>query len=377
MAEIKNGRELKAIAFYLPHFHEIPENDKAWGKGFTEWTNTKKAKPLFRGHYQPKTPFNENYYSLLNANTQIWQSELAEKYGVFGFCYYHYWFKNGKKLLEKPAENMIRDKRIKTPFCFSWANENWTKNWDGGNREIIVEQDYGSEKEWEAHFIYLLDFFKDERYITYDGKPVFIIYKPELIPNVKSMIEYLRRRAKEEGFPGLEIMIQFPAYAFSENLDENLYDHYICFEPLYTGRELARKKKWSEKYSIENVCRKIKEIIRNKFKSGSHCFYDYDFYWRNILKRSNYKGKFLRGAFVDWDNTARNKSGIVFAGATPQKFGKYMHKLATTIKQSGEDNIVFINAWNEWAGGAYLEPDEKYGYAYLEEIKKVVQDSNE
>lgn len=150
----------KIIALYLPQFHTIPENDKWWGNGFTEWTNTRKAKPLFKGHYQPKTPLNENYYDLSDVTVMEKQAELAKKYGVYGFCYYHYWFKNGKKLLEKPIENMLSDKKVKIPFCLCWANENWSRNWNGGNREILMEQDYGNKKDWDKHFEYLLNFLK-------------------------------------------------------------------------------------------------------------------------------------------------------------------------------------------------------------------------
>lgn len=147
MAEINDGtKKIKVIAFYLPQYHTIPENDKAWGKGFTEWVNVKKAKPYFKGHYQPRIPLNNNYYNLLNPDAQIWQSNLAAKYNVFGFCYYHYWFKNGKMLLEQPAENMLKNEEIKQPFCFCWANENWTKAWTGGEDDVIVEQDYGGRR---------------------------------------------------------------------------------------------------------------------------------------------------------------------------------------------------------------------------------------
>ena len=198
MAEINSNDDTKIIAFYLPQYHAIPENDQWWGKGFTEWTNVKKAKPLFEGHDQPRIPLNHNYYNLLDDNTKIWQANLAKKYGVYGFCYYHYWFKGGKKLLEKPAEQMLSNKSIDLPFCFCWANENWTRNWDGGNREIMVEQDYGNKDDWECHFQYLLQFFKDKRYITVDGKPLFIIYKPDLIIDIYEMVKYFRQSIVEE-----------------------------------------------------------------------------------------------------------------------------------------------------------------------------------
>ena len=154
---------MKIIAFYLPQFHNIPENDEWWGNGFTEWTNVKKAKPIFEGHQQPKVPLNNNYYNLLDDNVKVWQADLAKKYGVYGFCYYHYWF-NGKMLLEKPMEQMLENKEVDIPFCISWANEPWTKAWVGDEKKMLIAQEYGQEEEWKEHFMYLLPFFKDERY---------------------------------------------------------------------------------------------------------------------------------------------------------------------------------------------------------------------
>ena len=234
MLEILENNKIKMIAFYLPQFHSIPENDRAWGKGFTEWTNIKKAVPLFEGHNQPRIPLNENYYNLLDSKTQVWQSELALKYGVYGFCYYHYWFKNGKKLLEKPLENMLQNKDIKIPFCISWANENWSKRWDGGNQELIAEQDYGNEQDWEMHFEYLLNFFKDERYITLGGKPVFLIYKPGEIPCLSEMLNYFDLKAKENGLKGICFMIQNPIYYFGYDFRWDKFDYLINFEPFFT-----------------------------------------------------------------------------------------------------------------------------------------------
>ena len=171
---------MKIIAFYLPQFHNIPENDEWWGNGFTEWTNVKKAKPIFEGHQQPKVPLNNNYYNLLDDNVKVWQADLAKKYGVYGFCYYHYWF-NGKMLLEKPMEQMLENKEVDIPFCISWANEPWTKAWVGDEKKMLIAQEYGQEEEWKEHFMYLLPFFKDERYIKKDGKPFFIFYRPDIV----------------------------------------------------------------------------------------------------------------------------------------------------------------------------------------------------
>ena len=189
----------KIIALYLPQFHAIPENDKWWGKGFTEWTSVKKAIPLLKNHHQPREPLKGNYYNLLDPEVRQWQADLAQKYGIYGFCYYHYWF-NGKKLLEKPAEEILRLGKPSLPFCFSWANESWSRTWYSSKKEVLLKQEYGAEKEWESHFNYLLPFFKDERYIKVDNKPLFLIYKPSLILELDRMISFWEKLAIKEGF---------------------------------------------------------------------------------------------------------------------------------------------------------------------------------
>ena len=294
MAELnQNPEQVKVIAFYLPQYHPIPENDKNWGKGFTEWTNTKKAVPLFEGHYQPKTPLNGNYYSLLDPKTRQWQSQLARKYGVWGFCYYHYWFKDGKKLLEKPAEMMLEEPEADTPFCFCWANENWARNWDGGNREVIVEQDYGEEPDWENHFQYLARFFRDSRYITWDGRPVLVIYRPEIIPRLGEMLAYLKRRAGEEGFGGLEVMFQHPSYLHDPKYREELCDHYIAFEPAYTWMDPDDP--WMK---TKNLVKRLLgkgmsgKIVEARHREKTLELPDYDKTWKTKKKRKSPPRKF-------------------------------------------------------------------------------------
>lgn len=219
---------MKIIAFYLPQFHNIPENDEWWGDGFTEWVNVKKAKPLYEGHVQPKEPLDDNYYNLTDDDVKVWQSKLAKKYGVYGFCYYHYWF-NGKLLLEKPMEQMLANPEIDTPFCICWANEAWTKAWVNSTK-MLIPQKYGEKKEWKEHFDYMLKFFKDDRYIKCDGKPLLVIYKPELIECGNEMIDYFQELAKEAGFPGLTLAYQHGNMDFySEKKDDSRYDLDIEF----------------------------------------------------------------------------------------------------------------------------------------------------
>ena len=389
MAEINDKNGIKAIAYYLPQFHAIPENDKAWGKGFTEWTNTRKAQPMFQGHYQPREPLNDNYYNLLDDDVKIWQANLAKKYGVFGFCYYHYWFKDGKQLLEKPAEQMLINKNVNIPFCFSWANENWSKRWDGGNKELIVEQDYGEKKEWIEHFKYLVPFFKDERYITLNGKPVFLIYKPEEMPNVNDMIECWNYEAKEIGLPGICFMIQNPNYFFNPAFDMGKFDYQIKFNPFfalaYKGKTLDQLEKRRKIYKIfkffklngllDSIIPKIKKK-RHKNEINVQKVLDYDDMWNTIIE-SESRQYLIEGAFVDWDNSSRKKDGYVHVGASPVKFGKYYKSLMNKIEKEDLTPIIFINAWNEWCEGAYLEPDKKNKYEYLEELYKSQNDNND
>jgi len=378
---MKNNYKSKVIAFYLPQFHPIPENDASYGEGFTEWTNTRKAKPLFENHYQPRIPLNNNYYNLLDDGVMQKQAEMANEYGIYGFCYYHYWFKNGKKLLEKPVEKMLLDKTIDINFCLSWANENWTRKWDGGNNEIVVEQDYGDESDWEKHFQYLLPFFQDDRYIKIDGKPLFIIYKPGLIPNCGELVSYMRKRILDYGFPGLFMCVQHPDYIFEADANV-LFDKSIQFEPLYTLKEESVKSiKSSIKSSVKKAmlklgATKIVNDITNKRSNRAQTLVirDYDEDWNTILSRKVDEKKFFAGCFVDWDNTPRNVNGLAYKGACPDKFGNYFKRLVNKVNENYEDSYIFVNAWNEWAEGAFLEPDERNEYGYLEAVKRALED---
>lgn len=367
---------MKTIAFYLPQFHTIPENDEWWGKGFTEWVNVKKAKPLYKGHYQPRKPLNNNYYNLLDINTMKWQVRLAKEYGLYGFCFYHYWF-DGKMLLEQPVNNYLNDKELDLPFCICWANENWTNGWAAQKPKILIGQTEGNKIKWEEHFQYFLPFFKDKRYIREKNKPLLVIYKPDLFPHIADMMNYWNKRAKEEGLGG----ITFAAQLKPENDKNSPFDMHIEYQPTNVYIEMTRTKnpvlkdiKNSAKKIIENIFHidvegmKVKKLQR----------YSYDDIWNKILNISIKSDKQIPGAFVDWDNTARKGNrGYVIDGASPEKFRYYFSKQIKNAKENYKKEYIFIFAWNEWAEAGYLEPDEKFKYGYLEALREALIENGE
>lgn len=377
---------MKVIAFYLPQFHDIPENDQWWGKGFTEWTNLKKAQPLYPGHNQPRIPLNNNYYNLLDNGVKRWQAKIAKEHGIFGFCYYHYWF-SGKLLLEKPMEQMLADPSVDIPFCICWANDTWTKSWVG-EKKILIEQKYGERKEWEKHFDYLLPFFKDNRYIKENNRPLLVIYKPENIDCLDDMLNCWMDLSIKNGFDGIDFAYQTDGYNKipKGKRNDNLFKYDIEFEPGLT-RELCLSRK-------HKILKKSKELLTNftqkflksnvfKFlgsgiKSG-HGIMSYDDIWEKMLMRTPRSEKSVAGAFVDWDNTPRlGMKGTVIQGASPEKFKKYFSEQVKRVKKNiYKNDYIFIFAWNEWAESGYLEPDEKFGYGYLNAIKEVLSDERE
>lgn len=333
---------MKTIAYFLPQFHTIPENDQWWGKGFTEWTNTRKSAPLFSGHYQPREPMNDFYYDLTDPNVRKWQAEIAKKYGIYGFCYYHYWF-SGKRLLEKPLEALLELRDVDFPFCLSWANHTWNRSWTHEEKEVLQLQTYGDQSEWKEHFEYLVDFFKDSRYIKVDNKPLFVIYRPLDIPQCEERLAFYNQLARENGFSGIHFVETLHMGDSNEGCGINGFEAMVEFEPLF---------------SMPRIYNRIQF---------------YDKMWDKILNRERPKNKKVYlGGFPDWDNSARKKgNGLYFVGSTPQKFGKYMQRQMNIAKEI-DSEFIFINAWNEWAEGAYLEPDKRYGLKYLENFKKAL-----
>lgn len=360
----------KIMALYLPQFHEVEENNKWYGQGFTDWVAVKNAKPLFSGHMQPRRPLNNDYYDLNNVETIKKQAELAKKYGIDGFCFYHYWFDSNTRLLQKPAELLLQHKEIDVTFCFSWANESWKRTWSnigkgnvwcelydkdkqeqsGSGRGLLVKQRYGRAEEWKKHIEYLLPFFQDKRYLRIDGKPVLLIYQPCDILCIRSMLEIWKEKLKENDIDGVYLVGGSYGKAYSGDMDVS-YDH----EP---GEAFIR-------------CREEKEYIQSA--EGIE-FFDYDVMWKYILQ--GVRPGVLSCAVTDFDASPRKgyKSCIIH-GSTPEKFEQYFKVLLKkNIRVKNE--LILINAWNEWGESMYLEPCEDNGFKYLKAVKGAVDSVN-
>lgn len=367
----------KIIAFYLPQFHTIPENDEWWGKGFTEWVNVKKATPLFENHYQPRVPKDANYYDLTDRSVIKWQSDMAEQYGIYGFCFYHYWF-NGKLLLQKPIELYRDTPECNTRYCISWVNQDWTDAWYSDSPRILMKETYGDEKEWIEHFNYFLPFFKDERYIKENNKPFLVLYEPSIVKDLERMIDCWDRLAKENGFDGIIVASQNTTGRLDGAPVPDYIDYQIDYEPQYAYSLLKQKK-----YPLLRRCKRTLQKILKKYFNSTIIdrvgrektleVLDYDHVWEKVLAIKPQNSKCIPGAFVDWDNTARKGNrGFVIHGATPEKFEKYLSEQIRRADKVYKKDKLFLFAWNEWAECGYIEPDEKYGYGYLQAIKNAL-----
>lgn len=362
---------MKIIPFYLPQFHEIDLNNEIWGKGFTEWTNVKKAKALYEDHNQPRIPLNGNYYNLLDKESLEWQVKLAKENNIYGFCIYHYWF-NGDLLLEKPVELFRDNKSLDIKFCICWANESWTKAWADKSVTIIKQQSYGSRENWIKHFYYLLTYFKDDRYILIDNKPLFVIYKPELIDCFIEMSELFNELAKENGFDGICFVYQNYTGNSLNKRAKKRFDYKITYEPQYSMMESRSPIKLFVTNCFHLINKVLDKINVQLNRPEGIVRYNYKHLIDISLKR-NYTKKCIPCAFVDWDNTPRRKEkgSVVDGGGNPALFDYYLSEFNKKIKQNDfSTDFVFVFAWNEWGESGYLEPDEKNKTKLLEICKK-------
>lgn len=340
---------VKLIAFYLPQFHPFPENDAWWGKGFTEWTNVTKAYPNYVEHYQPHYPIHSGYYDLRVAEAMEEQARLAKEYGVHGFSYYFYWFA-GTILMDKPLEQMLANPKVDMPFCFTWANENWSRRWDGQENDILIAQHHSDEDSLE--FIrHLLKYFKDDRYIKVDGKPLLIIYRASIIPNMRKTAEIWREELEKNGFPGLYLVC---AQSFGiKSPDEYGFDASVEFPP--------------HTVSSTDVRHEL-NMINPDFNGN---VFSYEQVVANAVAAKEPDYKLFRAAMLSWDNTARKQNNShIFHGFSLLRYKQWLSSITNNVfnnsKYSKDEKLVFVNAWNEWAEGTHLEPDRKFGYGYLQ-----------
>lgn len=368
-----NNPKVKPIAFYLPQFHSFKENEEWYGRGFTEWTNVTKSVPMFTGHYQPHLPIDVGFYNLDTTNIMHRQIELAKNYGIYGFSFYYYWF-SGRKLMEKPIYNYLNDKSLDFPFCVCWACENWSKLWDGGNKELLVESEL-RENDHEQFWADILPFLKDERYIHINNKPVIIMYRPNKFDTkiLQDFIANIRNKAKQEGFEDLYLIWAITNDVTQRYINLNLdwYGFDACLEfPPHGFRSNAQKDK--------NIPFKKIEGYTNPEMVGN--IYDVE---KFIMDRKSIAPLYsnvniYRGIFPMWDNAARKaKTGcLIFDKMTPTLYSKWLKDIIkwTNKNKTETEQFIFINAWNEWAEGAHLEPDSKHGYAYLEKTYEAINE---
>lgn len=362
----------KIVAMYLPQYHRIPENDMWWGEGYTDWKAVKDAKALYKTHRQPRVPINKFYYDLSDGNVIKHQAEVASRYGVYGFGVYHYWFNSNQVLLDKPAYLIKDNKDISTHYFFMWDNGSWKRTWSNvkfsnswaplyehsnSGPEILAKLDYGNKTDWKKHFDYLLPFFKDERYIQIDGKPLFGVFNQDNDSSIlKEMFEYWDDLAKENGLNGVATLGR------TNLAGVVVTDYQFDYEPCTHG--------WIGKSVIQRFYHKAVDGIRIKFKILKT--YSYKRVWKRIINDISDDKCYFPGAFVRYDDTPRrgNKSSIVI-GESPEIFEDNMREFLKKCEEKKKD-FAFITAWNEWGEGAYLEPDEDDGYAYLEALRNAI-----
>lgn len=375
----------RVIAFYLPQFHPIPENDQWWGKGFTEWNNVVRARPMFRGHYQPHLPADLGFYDLRLPEVRQQQADLAREAGIEGFCYYHYWFGNGRQLLERPFNEVLASGKPNFPFCLCWANHDWTnKTWVKGKStrrdSMIMKMEYSME-DHIAHFNSVLPAFRDKRYITVDGKPLFAIYQPKAIPDVGKFIELWQKMAKENGLPG----IHFVGYSVNSSgrsvkgnklslwATDEAAEHYQSVLSLGFDAVLSTGLSRAQSMSKGKLKMLFYYLTKNSFLPTSNIC-DYAEVMRNYYVKEDAWENVYPSLMPQWDRTPRaGKATNPLINATPEKFQKTIENALQLIKEKApEHQILFLKSWNEWGEGNYVEPDDRFGHGWLDAIRNAL-----
>lgn len=348
----------RVIAFYLPQFHPIPENDEWWGQGFTEWTNVARARPMFKGHYQPHVPADLGFYDLRVPETRAAQAEMAQAHGIEAFCYWHYWFA-GRRILERPFHDVLKTGEPRFPFCLGWANQTWSGIWHGDPDRILIEQNYPGPADHEAHFYALLDAFRDERYLTVNGKPLFYIYQPKHLPDVRRVTDLWRDLAASVGLKGLYLVAQaedtWPAAQHG-------------FDALVTA-DLPSLRPWAPWWHpIANM-----RWRWNRWRRLP-TVYRYEDVEADLLPPRRPGVRSHPCLFPNWDNTPRSAvNGLVLHGSSPDLFRRHvLRALNQVASDPPEERIIFIKSWNEWAEGNHLEPDQRFGRGYLDVLREGV-----
>lgn len=355
---------MKIIAYYLPQFHPIKENNEWWGTGFTEWTNVGKARKYFSNHYQPKVPKDLGYYDLRIADVRKHQADLAKEAGVDGFCYWHYWFGNGKRLLEMPFNEVLKSGEPDISFCLGWANESWkAKVWDFNSAKrdrTLVEQLYPGDQDYVDHFYSVLDAFKDPRYLRKDNKPIFVVYKPFLIPDAARFIKIWRSLALKEELVG----IHFIGHADKSSDIEPILN--MGFDAINIVRlgEYAFNKKLLKRILIPTI---LYKIFRRPLKINYSLMIQY------FIQKDEKADNIYPTIIPNWDHTPRSgRKGSVFHNSTPELFALHVNEVFNTVKDKAEeDQIIFLKSWNEWGEGNYMEPDLKFGKKYIETLGRI------
>jgi hypothetical protein len=353
---------MKIIAYYLPQYYPIDENNNWWGEGFTEWTNVGKAKKLYSGHYQPKVPKDLGYYDLRIPEVRIKQAELAIEAGVDAFCYWHYWFGNNKRLLEMPFNEVLKSGKPDFPFCLGWANESWkSKVWDysGSKKDLtLIEQLYPGKEDYINHFYSLLIAFKDRRYFRIKSRPAFVVYKPALIPDVNEFLSVWNQLAIKEGFAN---GIFFIAHAEKTIEIDTLLSKGFDAVNINRNGEYAHNKKLIMRILIQAIKYKI---FRQPLKIN------YSLMIKYFIQEAEKSSNVYPTIIPNWDHTPRSgRKGSVFHNSTPELFSKHVERAFEVVKMKNvEDQIIFLKSWNEWGEGNYMEPDLKFGKKYIETL---------